>query len=180
MPEHPKAEPVPLAAAPLTTAPPTLGKPAFIGLSPEQAAEVVEQKLRPRFEAGEQRVLLDAVDMCARAGIPLPWWLAEAFSARYTAWRRLQIKTLDETFQVTWPNGTRWNDLARRERLKWDVLHRAFELHTKENLPFGEELFERVGRSLSISGALSNKIFYALENKDDRQYVKVLYGVADT
>jgi hypothetical protein len=180
VPEQPKAELVSFAAAPLTTAPPALSSPTFIGLSPEQAAAFVEQKLRSRFEAGEQRALLDAVDICARAGIPLPWWLAEAFSTCFTAWRRLQIETLDETFKVTWPKGTRWNDLARREHLKWDVLHRAFELRTRENLPFGEELFERIGRDLDISRSLANKIFYAPENKDDREYVSAYYGVADT
>ena len=87
---------------------------------------------------------------------------------------------MDETFKVTWPKGTRWSDLARRECLKAGVLHRAFELRTKENLPFGEELFERVGRGLGISGSLANKIFYAPENKDDREYVGALYGSADT
>jgi hypothetical protein len=180
VPEQPKAKPAPLAAAPLAAAPPVLGKPALSRFSPEQAAEFVEQKLRPRFEGGEPRALLDAVDICARAGIAMPWWLVEAFSARYTAWRRLQIKTLDETFQVAWPKGTRWSDLARRERLKSDVLHRAFELRTRENLPFGEELFECIGRDLGISGGLANKIFYAPENKDDREYVSAYYGVADT
>ena len=91
----------------ITTVAPTTGRPPLIALSPEQAADYVEQKLRPRFEGGDERALLDAVDVCARAGIAMPWWAAEAFSARYTSWQRMQIKTLDDTFRVKWPKGTK-------------------------------------------------------------------------
>lgn len=60
--------------------------------------------------------------------------------------------------------------------LKWDVLRLAFELHVKEDRPFGEDLFERVGRALNISGPAANKMFYDPANRDDREHAKALYG----
>jgi hypothetical protein len=180
MTERPKPVSIPPASS-LTISAPTIGKPVFVPLSPQQAAEFVEQKLRLRFEAGDERALLDAVDICARAGIAMPWWLAAAFSTRYTPWRRLQMKTLDEAFRVAGPKGRRWSDLARREHVKSDVLHRVCALR-REGLPLDESLFTTVGRELGISGGLANRIYYDPANREDRDYVATVYGVraADT
>ena len=41
---------------------------------------------RRRFEAGDKAALLDAVDLCARAGLPMPGWLAEAYCAASPHW----------------------------------------------------------------------------------------------
>ena len=49
---------------------------------------------RHRFEAGDKTALLDAVDLCARSGLALPVWLAEAYSAGYTAWATYKVRSL--------------------------------------------------------------------------------------
>ncbi|MET0706635.1 MAG: hypothetical protein ABWY82_07285, partial [Tardiphaga sp.] len=50
---------------------------------------------RRRFEAGDKAALLDAVDLCARAGLPMPGWLAEAYCAAYAHWAAYRARSLD-------------------------------------------------------------------------------------
>ena len=175
--ETPKEKMVALTPVSLTAGSPVLGTPILI--SPEETAEFIEQKLRPRFEGGDNRALLEAVDICARARIPMAAWVAEAFSSRFAAWRRFDIRTLDDAFQVSRRKNTRLDDRARQEQLKWDVLNRVCALR-KEGHPLDVELFETVGSEFGMSGSWANKIYYQGENREDREYALMLHGLTVT
>jgi hypothetical protein len=129
-------------------------------------ARLIEERHK-QFEAGDAAALLDAVDLCARSGTAMPEWLANAFCERYLDWCMLRAKTLDDAFRVKRPKNMRVGDRARRERLKPRVVLAVLRLRRKENLPFGEELFERAGATLKpkITGSLARDVFYDPENR---------------
>jgi HD-like signal output (HDOD) protein len=123
---------------------------------------VIEER-RKQFEAGQDWALLDAVDFCARAGMAMPTWLANAFCERYMAYHLFKAKTLDQAFGAKRPKHTQIGALAKREWLKPRVVYEVLRLR-KDNVPFGEELFERVGEKLGIGKTLANEIYYDPEN----------------
>ena len=55
---------------------------------------------RKRFEAGEAKALLEAIDYCARSRTTMPLWVAEAYIARFDEWFRYRARTLDQAFGV--------------------------------------------------------------------------------
>lgn len=132
-------------------------------------AQMVE-KLRRKYEGGvddqdreqppDPAALLDAIDFCARAGMPMPRWLAEAWCARYEDWMLFRAKSLDEAFGVSRPKGMHIDGAAQRQRLKARVVLEVLRLHGEEKLPIDQDLFDRVGKVLGIGGGLVNKIYY--------------------
>lgn len=81
----------------LTAGSPILGSPS-LGIRKKFAALAVELR-RKQFEAGEGWALLDAADLCARAGMAMPEWLANAFCERYLDWHLFRAKSLDTAFR---------------------------------------------------------------------------------
>jgi hypothetical protein len=126
-------------------------------------ALVVEQR-RQQFEAGgNDWAIIDAVDLCARAGMPAPRWLADAFCERYLTWFLFGAESLDKAFGVT-RKGARVSDLARREWLKPRVALRVKQLHV-DGTPIDRNMFDRIGEEFGISGSLINNIYYARDNQ---------------
>jgi hypothetical protein len=114
---------------------------------------------RKRFEAGDAKALLDAVDFCARSATAMPLWIVEAFCARYAEWSRYEVKTLDQAFRVV-RKGERIPNRKVREWLKPRVAMEANRLHIQEKLPIDEALFERVGQILGIPTGTARDIYY--------------------
>jgi hypothetical protein len=123
----------------------------------------VEERRR-QFEAGEDWALLDAVDFCARAGMPMPEWLVQAFCDRYVDWCLFRVKSLDDAFKVKRPKKMKLKARERRERLKPQVVLWVLRLQRERRVPFDEALFERVGKQLGIGKTTANKIYYASDN----------------
>jgi hypothetical protein len=121
----------------------------------------IEQLLRPRIEAGDGVALLDALDFCARAGMAMPAWLGEAYSARYVDWATFRKPTLDAAFGAT-RKGVHVKARARRALLMPRIVLAAMRLHEQEGLPYDDALFERVGKELRVDDA--KHLFYAPDN----------------
>jgi hypothetical protein len=131
-------------------------------------ARMVE-KLHHQYEAGDPGAILDAIDFCARAGMPMPVWLAEAYCARFEDWSMYQVKSLDEAFGVrARREGARIPDRERRERLKPRVVLSALRLRERKGkgkpLPYDMALFECVGRELKIKASDAHDLFYDADN----------------
>jgi hypothetical protein len=114
-----------------------------------------------RFDAGEAGALLDAIDMCARAGMPMPLWAAEAFCGRYVSWAQFRAQTLDEAFGVMRPKGMHVSGRALREWLRPRVALRVTQLQ-RAGMPTDEALFEQVAADLGnkIKGPTAKDIYY--------------------
>lgn len=109
--------------------------------------------------------MLDAVDFCARERMVPPEWAINAFCDCYLKWYLFQAKTLDEAFNVKRPKGIHIKKRARREWLKSRVVIEAMKLHANgAGIPFGEELFDRVGQKFGIKKSEANEIYYDKEN----------------
>jgi hypothetical protein len=118
-----------------------------------------------RLEAGEAWALLDAVDLCARSGTPMPVWLVDAFGDRYMKWHLYQVRTLDEAFEVAGNRkGMQIEARAHREWLKPRIVFEVFRLHDGEGMPFDDALFERAGQTLGIGKTVAKEIYYDPEN----------------
>jgi hypothetical protein len=150
-----------LSSADLTVGSPTLSTAALVN---KLTLRVVEERHK-QFGAGEDWALLDAVDFCARAGVVMPEWLAEAFCQRYLDWHLFQAKTLADAFGVARSKREHAKKRADRERLKPRVVLEVLRQRRKdETLAIDEELFRRVGEVLNISGGQANKIYYDSAN----------------
>ena len=130
--------------------------------------ERMVEQLRRRYEAREAGALLDAIDFCARAGMPMPLWVAEAFCARFEDWRMFRARSLDAAFGVK-RKGTRLPDRQRREWLKPRVVLSAIRLRQRKGkgkpLPYDISLFERVGAELKIKASTARDLFYDADNQ---------------
>ena len=116
---------------------------------------------RRRFEAGDKAALLDAVDLCARAGLPMPGWLAEAYCAAYAHWAAYRVRSLDEAFGVD-RKGRKLADLQQRESLKAVVAVEVNRL--RKVMPTDEHLFEEAGAELNMPVGQVRGIYYDKTN----------------
>ena len=114
---------------------------------------------RKRFEAGDPKSLIEAIDFCARSGTAMPSWLGEAACARFDRWFRYEAKSLDQAFGVE-RKGERISNRKLRERLKPRVAWEVSRLHREEELPIDEALFERVGKMLDVPMGTVRDIYY--------------------
>jgi hypothetical protein len=121
-------------------------------------ARLVEQ-CRERFEAGDPAALLDAVDLCARAAMPMPLWLAEAFCERFNRWERFEAETLDAAFDVERPTGKHLGKRKDRERLRHAVVFEVERRH-RDGAKINDMLFEDIGQEFKIGRSKANKIYY--------------------
>jgi hypothetical protein len=111
-----------------------------------------------RFDVGDGEALLDAIDGCARSGMALPLWAAEAFCGRYVSWVQFEARTLDEAFGVT-RKGMHVASQNQRERLRLHVVLLVIQLH-EEGMPIDDKLFAKVGADFGIGGARVKAIYY--------------------
>jgi hypothetical protein len=139
--------------------------PVFVA-RPELTAQLAAQmvaRCKARYEAGDAAALLDAIDWCARSGLPMPSWLAEAFCERYVRWVKFE-GSLDEVFAVQRPKGKHIQKRARREWLRPRVVMQVTKLN-RGGAPLDDGTFELVGTGFSgtgfsVSGGLVKKIYY--------------------
>ncbi|MGK7059827.1 hypothetical protein BjapCC829_24765 [Bradyrhizobium barranii] len=114
---------------------------------------------RRRFEAGDPKALLEALDLFCRSGDKMPLWMREALIARLDPFLRYEIKSLDQAFDVERKReriSSRKMRLALQPAVAWEVI----TLHREENLPIDNALFERVGKKFNISMGTARDFYY--------------------
>jgi hypothetical protein len=135
---------------------------------PDYTARIIEIR-RKQFIDGHNWALLDAVDLCARTGRPVPLWAVDPFCSRYLSWLHFRAKTLDAAFKVDRPKGMHVGTAARHEMLRSGVVRNVLLLHEpprtkggklRPAVPLDKDLFHRAGKSLGIPGAQVRTIWY--------------------
>jgi hypothetical protein len=146
--------------------------PPTANVRPKLTARLVE-RYRAQFESGEGAALLNVIDLCARSGLPLPLWAAQAFCDRFAAWASYQAPSLDVAFAVKRPKRAKLGALARREAKRARVVYEVFNQH-QAGAPLDELLFARVGAALYLSGGAVKSIFY----EDASRSLRKILGAA--
>jgi hypothetical protein len=137
------------------------GEPDWVPDSRERPllSEALVERYREQFEAGKGAALLNAVDLCARSGLPLPLWARQAFCDRFLAWASYRAPTLDVAFDVVRPKRAKLGTLARREAQRACVVREVVDQH-QAGAPLDERLFAQAGKALNLSGGAVKSIYY--------------------
>lgn len=115
---------------------------------------------REKHEAGDGYAALRAVCLCGKVRLVMPEWVVDAFHKATNMLRRLEVKTLDEAFGVTFPKGKHINALRKFERFGFAVHHRVQE-EPRNGRPIDDGLFEKVGNELGL-GKTQTSDYYAI------------------
>jgi hypothetical protein len=131
------------------------------------------KRCHERFDQGDKLAVLDAIDLCGRAGL-LPLWVRNAFCNAFSAYQRYEAATLDQAFGVERPKGEHFNKRRERERLREQILFRVYYLHYQEAAPLDMETFARVGKELNKSTSYVSKVFSEPESDALRELLRHL------
>jgi hypothetical protein len=123
-----------------------------------RATDLLLKRYHESFDRGDKLALLEAIDLCGRAGL-LPLWVGNAFAAALSAYRRYQAPTLDQAFGVERPTGEHFEKRRERERLREWILLRVYSLHYQEAAPFDMGTFARVAKEIKKSPSYVLDIF---------------------
>jgi len=123
------------------------------------ARKVYLEGLRAKYEAGNKAALIWAVRFCHSEHIVAPDWVMLAFFKATNRWLTMEVKTLDEAFDLVYPKGKHFNAARKRRAYQLDVYYRVIELH-RAGAPLDDDLYERVGREFYIGKTLT-KEYYA-------------------
>jgi AraC-like DNA-binding protein len=136
-----------------------------------RAIDLLLKRYHERFDQGNKLALLEAVDLCGRAGL-LPLWVRNAFGDAWSAYRRYQVPTLDQAFGVQRPKGKHFDTRSERERLRELILFRVFYLHYQEAAPFDMGTFARVAKEIKKSPSYVLDIFSEAESDALRELLR--------
>lgn len=116
---------------------------------------------RDEFEKGNKWALMQALSVCSKEHIPLPGWAAQAFIDAVELARIGRVRTWDELFGKTFPDGQHLNAYNKRQEKLWPVYYhiRALtELNPDTAVDAG--LFEAAGKKFGIGKTLASEYYY--------------------
>jgi hypothetical protein len=126
-----------------------------------------------RFDQGDNRAVLDAVELCGQAGL-LPLWVRNAFSEAWSAYRHYKAATLDQAFGVERLKGEHIDTRREREELREQILFRVYELCYQEGAKLDASTFARVGDELGKSATYVQGVFSEPESDELREILRNL------
>jgi hypothetical protein len=116
---------------------------------------------RERFEAGDKAALLWVIMICAQTNWRMPEWAREAFYEIYWTAASGEIESWDDLFGKPWGPGQQRAAVTNHKAPY--IWRRVRLLHTKEDAPIDNELFERVGKEFGVSRSVASRLYYGLE-----------------
>jgi len=136
--------------------------------------------LKEKHDAGDKPALIGAITICARAGMPLPPWVSEAWIAADSRIKDYGAKSWDDVFGVPHPKGRHIETARRHLELAIEVYERVEEIKREEPAtPVDAALFERVGQEHCIGKTTCETLYYkqreALEAFDEAMDAAAAY-----
>ncbi|HLQ13286.1 MAG TPA: hypothetical protein VK130_08580 [Steroidobacteraceae bacterium] len=130
---------------------------------------VIVPNLSEQYEAGNNKALFTAIDLCAIHDFRLPAWVRDGFHCGYEAVNDFKLNSWDKAFGL--PHGKHANLAAMRRRraLRFDVLMAVRALHESDptRYPIGDYTFGEVGKQSrfhkngrAISASTVRNLFY--------------------
>ena len=119
------------------------------------------------FEDGEKYALLEALKLsCELKQSLIPHWVAHGVHEAVSNWSELEVKTLDDAFDVK-RKGFRLKDRRAKEYLMPKVYQRVRILH-KDGNSITDDLFGVVGEELGISERTASNYYYEYKKLIDK------------
>ena len=128
------------------------------GFSLIEEAVLQLQRCRNKFQAGDREAMLEAIHICCGADIPVPPWVAEAYSRSYLKFRHFHVRSLDEAFGSPRRKGTHLAQKKEHEAMLGSVFFSV--KNRKSGVPIDGALFEEIGAKLGISGSKCSALYY--------------------
>lgn len=131
--------------------------------------------LRPAIEAGSGFDVLEAVGECARCGLVIPDWLAEAFLKRYRAVSQARAKSWDDpqAFGAPYPKSTNVNAVRKARIIGVRLYSEASRLMNYPPHLSQTDALAQVGEKLGVAKTLAEQYF-----RMHRERIEALGGVS--
>jgi hypothetical protein len=112
------------------------------------------------YEGGEKEMLLHALRLsCELKQLAFPNFVAQRVRESLLDWSELEVRTLDEAFNVEKPKNFHLKASRVKESLSPKIYMRVKELHKNgESIDVG--MFERVGEEVGLRGTATNDYYY--------------------
>ena len=137
-------------------------------LSEEDELELLDEieSRETHYRKGDKRELLNALGMCCHLKrSAIPQWVAQGVNEALDKWFQLDVKTLDEAFDVVKPKGFHIDKQKKEMRIRLKVFKRVNELIIEEGESIGAGLFEKVGKDFAIGGSTARDYYYHHKNR---------------
>ena len=128
---------------------------------------------RRRFQRGERRALLLAIDLYL-ASFSVPKWMADGFFEAISQWLSYQVATLDEAFRVRRPIGKHLDKRRAREELRPLIMLELARRQQQYNAHMVRSTFDQVGADIGQSGGYVDKVYHEAASKPWRDILKHL------
>lgn len=129
------------------------GTPVCVNDAPLMQWSVLHHldRLEERYDRGDKRSVLRAVQQCADHQLTMPEWVAEAVSGAIHKMEQYEVQSWDEAFGDTNPKGAHLEKARERQKLKFVVAQRMREIILCEReTAIDDALFERVAAEMGI------------------------------
>lgn len=122
--------------------------------------------------------LLQTLDYCFQAGIPVPEWAQEAYRKCYKKYQqRIGDEPLAMAFDTDQDAGKNTAKQRRQQKHMQTVCHTLWHLHINEGWPIDDELFKEVaarhGNIKGLRGSTIKKEFYPIV----KSFIETLGGL---
>ena len=117
-------------------------------------------------ETGEDKYwVLTAIKICADSHLPLPDWVATAYSEAYDKIKNAEAKSWDSVFGHPYPKGAHLSALRKRVENAMPVWKEVnSKLKKQPDTAIDEYLFEIVGKKFGVGKTLASEYYYFMEN----------------
>lgn len=124
---------------------------------------------RAEYEAGNKVALMQAIHVCGIDRIPLPDWVASAYSRCFESVRMARAKSWDDVFGKPFPKGSNLIAIHKRRKHQWDLVNRIRLIRESEpGTALDAALFERVGKEFGLGRSLAQDYYYEAKQHADR------------
>jgi hypothetical protein len=120
--------------------------------------------LEDEFLSGNKKALLKALKLCTvQDNYIMPQWVASGVYQALISWERLEVRTLDDAFNVAKPKNFALKANREKQKIILSVWFAVGELH-KKGRPLDEEIFELAGDEHGISSQTARNYYYEFHN----------------
>ena len=121
------------------------------------------EECRAAFEGGSKRELIYALRICASGQVPMPKWLAEAYTAATDPVMNYRAKTWDDVFGPLHPKGSHPNRLARDLEIAPNLMMRALRMRAESpSAPIDDYFFEQLGQHFGIGRTKAKELYSSI------------------